>query len=361
MRRADDNLVAGRTADAWMADAVGLTEGTHPHPNPRVGAIVLSASGEIVATAAHAGPGAPHAEAAAIAAAGEAAAGGTLIVTLEPCSHHGRTPPCVDAIIASGIGTVLGGPVDPDHRVAGAGYARLRDAGVAVLADVATDVVKNADPGYFHHRRTGRPFVTAKIAMTADGQVAAADGTSRWITADAARRDAHRLRSRVDAVVVGAGTVRADDPLLDVRLDDYRGPQPRPVVIAGSHPLPATARLLSRSPIVFTPADVEVPGAETILAWGPYGVDLDVVMKELADRGLLHLLVEGGPQLLASLLAARLIDQLVVYVGGRLAGGSGLPPFAATFATIDDARRLSVTDVTTLDGDVRISYTLEDS
>lgn len=361
MRRADDNLVAGRTADAWMAEAVGLAESTHPHPNPRVGAIVLSDTGDVVATAAHTGSGGPHAEAAALEAAGAAAAGGILIVSLEPCIHHGHTPPCVDAILSAGIATVIGGPVDPDHRVDGAGYEKLRTAGVDVSSDVSSDVVVAADPGYFHHRRTGRPFVTVKYAMTADGQVAAADGSSRWITGPAARRDAHRLRSHVDAVMVGAGTLRSDDPLLDVRLDGYDGPQPRPVVIAGAQPLPHGARLWQRDPIVFAPSDVDLPGTEVVAAWGPAGVDLETSMKELADRGLLHVLVEGGPHLSASLLAAGLVDQLIVYVGGRVAGGSGLAPFAGHFATMGDDRSLVLTDVAQIGSDVRITYTLEAS
>jgi diaminohydroxyphosphoribosylaminopyrimidine deaminase/5-amino-6-(5-phosphoribosylamino)uracil reductase len=345
-----------------MRDAVALTQGTHPHPNPRVGAIVLSADGEVLSRAAHTGPGSPHAEADALATAGRAAAGGYLIVTLEPCSHHGLTPPCVDTIIASGVASVIVGPVDPDDRVAGTGLAMLRAAGIDVVADVGVDDVIAADPGYFHHRRTGRPLVTLKYAATADGQIAAADGTSQWITGEEARADAHRVRAGSDAVMIGAGTLRADDPLLTVRYAGSADRQPMPVLIAGRRPLPESAALYARRPLIYRPGlgGDEPPGAEVVTAWSADGVDLAMVVKDLGDRGIVDLLVEGGPTLARSLLDAGLVDRLVVYVGARLAGGRGMSPFAGTFRSIDAARPLAIESVTALGPDVKIVYRLEE-
>ncbi len=361
-RRADDNRVGTRRAEEWMTDAVALATDTHPHPNPRVGAIVLSADGELVAQHAHAGPGAPHAEAAALADAGDRARGGTLIVTLEPCPHRGHTAPCVDAIVSAGVARVLAGPVDPDPRVAGRGFAALEAAGVAVDRDVDGGTVAAMDPGYFIHRATARPMFTIKIAMTLDGQVAALDGTSQWITSAEARLDAHRLRASVDGVMVGAGTVRADDPLLSVRLPNYAGPQPMPLLIAGRNPLPKTARVYERGPIIYRP---EVHGdepqdAEVVAAWSPNGVDLTAMAKDIASRGMLHILVEGGPTLARSMLEANLVDEIVVYVGAILAGGGGAAPFAGGFESISAATEMALIDVARFGPDVRLTYRIED-
>jgi diaminohydroxyphosphoribosylaminopyrimidine deaminase / 5-amino-6-(5-phosphoribosylamino)uracil reductase len=361
-RAVDAKLVAGRRADEWIRDAVSLTAGTHPHPNPRVGCIVLSAGGDVLARSAHTGPGYSHAETAALSAAGGAAAGGTVIVTLEPCSHQGLTPPCAPAVIASGVTTVIAGPEDPDQRVAGNGFAMLRDAGIRVISGVATTDVIAADPGYFHHRRTGRPLVTLKYAATVDGQVAAADGSSRWITSPEAREDAHRLRAEADAVMIGAGTLRADDPMLTVRFPGYDGPQPLPVVVAGRRALPSGAALYQRRPLIYRPErhGDEPADAEVVAAWSPEGADLGAVLKDLGGRGILDLLVEGGPSLARSMLVAGLVDRLVVYTGALLAGGSGLAPFSGIFPTMAAARRLVLDDVTRVGPDLRVAYHLED-
>ena len=182
-------------------------------------------------------PGGPHAEVTALAAAGEAARGATLYVTLEPCAHHGRTPPCTDAIIAAGVARVVVGIEDPDEQVAGRGIAALRAAGLDVTVGVAADEVAEQLAPYCKHRTTGQPWVVLKMAASLDGRTAAPDGTSRWITGEAARRDVHRLRARSDAVLVGAGTVRADDPALTVRLDDGAGAATQPLrVVLGTGP-----------------------------------------------------------------------------------------------------------------------------
>lgn len=342
-----------------MREAIALAAGTRPHPNPRVGALVLDANGLLVGRGAHAGPGSPHAEVLALEEAGERAGGGTLVVSLEPCSHTGRTPPCTEAVLASGVARVLVGAEDPDPRVAGRGLARLRSAGLEVRSGIVSDEVEALDPAYFHHRRTGRPRVTLKVALTLDGWAAAADGTSRWITSEEARADGHRLRAAVDAVVVGAGTVLTDDPALTVRLPGYSGGQPRPVVVAGRRPLPPAARIWERHPLVLAPAPAGYP-AEVVAVPGPDGVDLVAGLAALGERGLLDLLVEGGPTLGGALLRAGLVDRGVFYLGARLGGGEGKPALAGTFATLEQGRRVRIESAVALGPDVRIEFTLEE-
>jgi diaminohydroxyphosphoribosylaminopyrimidine deaminase/5-amino-6-(5-phosphoribosylamino)uracil reductase len=355
-RRVDDNSFEARRAEELMRIAVGLTDATFPHPNPRVGAIVLSSSGTMLAGHAHAAPGEPHAEATALSEAGDEAAGGTLITTLEPCVHHGRTPPCVDAIIDAKIATVFVGAEDPDDRVTGQGITQLRNAGIDVIVGVERDLVHEADPGYFHHRKTGMPRVTVKMASTLDGQAAALDRTSQWITGIEARQDAHLLRAASDAVVVGAGTLRADDPRLDVRLDDYDGRQPRPVVVGGTRALPDAATVYQRDPIVFLPDAGPAPAgvSDVIVAPGADGVDLSTMLKHLGAMGVVDVLVEGGPTLVGSMLRDRLVDTLVLYVGAKLGAGIGMPVVGGAFKTIDATQGVEITSVTRLGPDLRI-------
>jgi len=353
-RRTDsDNRSQHDRAEEWMALAAEITAETHPHPNPRVGAVVVAVDGSVVAAAAHLGPGRRHAEAAALETAGAAAREATLVVTLEPCNHHGRTPPCTEAIISAGVSTVLVGAGDPDARVRGRGIARLREAGIEVVG-LDSAAARAVDPGYFHHRRTGRPLVTLKTAMTLDGQVAALDRTSQWITSAAARADGHRLRAASDAVLVGAGTVIADDPQLDVRLPDHDGPQPRPVVVAGRRELPANARLFERDPLVYASRHHPLPGGEIVVVGGTGNVDLDAVLKDLGARNIVDLLVEGGATLADALWSAGLVDRVVFYFGGKLAGGAGLGPFAGSFETLRDATDVTITNVTRLGDDLRV-------
>ncbi len=354
-RRAEfDNRADDRRFEPAMRRAILLAGATRPHPNPRVGAVVLSAAGDVVATAAHLAPGEPHAEAAALAAAGDRARGGTLVVTLEPCAHQGRTGPCTAAVIAAGVEQVVIGAEDPDEMVAGRGIAELEQAGLDVLVGVLGAEVVALDPGYHHHRRTGRPRVTLKAAMTLDGQTAAADGTSQWITGIEARRDAHRLRAESDAVLIGAGTLRADNPRLDVRLDGFTGPQPRPVVVAGAEPLPATAALYARHPLVYSPVPLAAEGIEDVVAAGEGGVDVEAMMKDLGARGIVDLLVEGGATIAGSLLAADLIDRFVLYVGAKVGGGTGRGVFAGRFESLTGATDVVVTEVSRLGADLKI-------
>lgn len=297
-------------------------------PNPWVGAVVV-ADGRVVGAGATQQPGGHHAEVLALAAAGPTACGATLAVTLEPCAHTGRTPPCVERIIAAGISRVVVGIGDPDPLVDGAGIAALRRAGIAVRTDVlATEVAEQLRP-YCHHRRTGRPYVVCKLAASVDGGTAAADGSSRWITGPHARADVHRLRAESDAVVVGAGTVRADDPELTVR--HVAGPDPLRVVV-GSAPTEARIR--------------------PCLEWNGPLTDL---LDELGSRGVLQLLVEGGPTLARSFHDEDLVDRFVVYVAPALLGSGARPLLAGPgAATIDDAWRGTFGDIARVGEDLRV-------
>ena len=320
--------------------ALAASVRTSTAPNPWVGCVVVPAgtgAGAPAYEGATAPPGGPHAEVAALARAGEDARGATLVVTLEPCAHHGRTPPCTDAIIEAGVARVVIGIEDPDQHVAGRGVAALRAAGIDVTVGVAADEVAEQLAPYLKHRRTGRPWVVLKMAASLDGRTAAPDGTSRWITGDAARLDVHHMRARSDAVLVGAGTVRADDPELTVRLDD-RPPaadettQPLRVVLGKA---PAGARV--------HPA-LELSG------------DLGDVLEELGRRGVLQLLVEGGATVAHDFHAAGLVDRYVLYLAPLFFGGDDARPLFAGHGagTIGDVWRGRLVSVERLGDDLRV-------
>lgn len=321
---------------AALEQAGQLARRQHPHPNPRVGAVLLDPFGRIVGQGAHVGPGSAHAEILALSEAGDRAREGTMVVTLEPCNHHGRTGPCTEALFKAGIKRVVVGAIDLDSRVAGTGVDRLRSFGIDV--EVTEGGGEAIDPAYFHHRRTGRPLVTLKLAATLDGQIAPLDGHSRWITGDEARADAHRLRAASDAVMVGAGTVRRDDPRLDVRLPDEQF-SPRPVVVAGEGVIPETAQIWSRNPIVIRSRT---------------GDSLRGPILELAAQGYLAVLVEGGARLARSLWEQDLIDRVVLYLAGRLAGGTGQPMFEGPWSTLADSRPIEIEALTRLGSDLRL-------
>ncbi len=314
-----------------MQQAISLAERVRrtASPNPWVGAVLVTPDGEVF-EGATAEPGGAHAEAAALRAAGAKASGATIYSTLEPCSHHGRTPPCANALLGAGIHRVVVGIEDPDPHVAGRGLARLRDAGVEVTVGIEADAVRAQLAPYLTHRTAGRPWVTLKLAATLDGRTAAADGSSRWITGPAARADVHRLRAWHDAVLVGAGTVRADDPALTVR--DAEGPDPVRVVLGRA---PDGARI--------HPA-IELDGP------------LDVVLKDLAGRGILSVLVEGGATVSHAFHAAGLVDRYVIYIAPALMGGDdGAPLFRGTGAKdMSEIWRGRVVDVRQIGEDVRI-------
>jgi diaminohydroxyphosphoribosylaminopyrimidine deaminase / 5-amino-6-(5-phosphoribosylamino)uracil reductase len=342
-----------------MRAALALAAAHRPHPNPRVGALVLDKEARVVGKGGHLGPGEDHAEVVALSQASDRAHGGTLVVTLEPCTHRGRTPPCVDAIVAAGIGKVVIGAGDPDPRVAGAGVAFLRAAGLEVTEGVIAEEVRRIDPAYFHHRLTGRPRFTLKTAMTLDGQVAAADLSSQWITGLEAREDAHHLRATMDAVLTGAGTVLSDDPQLTVRLEGYQGPQPRPVVVAGRRSLPATAKVWRPGAIVISTQPVDLP-AEVLLVPDLDGLpDLKQAAIALGEAGLLDIVVEGGPGIAGAMWQQGLIDGGVFYLGARLAGGVGRGVFTDSWSTLAYATEIGITDVRRLGADLRVEWVIK--
>jgi diaminohydroxyphosphoribosylaminopyrimidine deaminase/5-amino-6-(5-phosphoribosylamino)uracil reductase len=344
--------------DRLMHRAVELAlKWPYTHPNPRVGAVIADASGDVVGEGWHRGPGTDHAEVVALREAGEAARGSTAFVTLEPCSFHGRTPPCVDALIAAGVSIVVIGTIDPDSHVAGEGVRRMENAGIEVITGVAEQAARELDPAYFHHRETGMPLVTVKWAMTLDGSVAADDGTSQWITAEPAREDVHELRSSVDGVVVGAGTLRADDPRLDVRIDGFEGVQPRPVIVAGVGDLPVHAKVWELDPVVVATRDLNPPSGELLVVDEVHGwPDPRETCRRLADLGMLHLLLEGGPTLAGAWWRAGVISNGMVYIGAKVGGGTGRSPLAGSFAAIEDASEVEFEVVRNVGDDVVIAF-----
>lgn len=318
--------------EAWMAEAAALGRSvrTTTSPNPWVGAVVVPAGDGPAAEGATEAPGGQHAEVVALGLAGPAAAGATLYVTLEPCCHHGRTPPCVDAIVAAGVARVVIAVPDPDPRVSGGGVAALRAAGVDVVVGVGREEVEEDLVAYLHHRRSGRPWVVLKLAATLDGRTAAPDGSSRWITGPLARADAHRLRAESDAIAVGAGTVRADDPALSVR--DAPGRDPLRVVLGRA---PEGARVL--------PALEHTGSAAELL-------------DALGGRGVLQLLVEGGAHVAHQMHAAGLVDHYVIYLAPALLGGDdGLGMLAGPGApTMSGVWRGALSGVRRVGGDLRV-------
>lgn len=319
-----DDLEAMGQAIRAAASVRGATA-----PNPWVGCVLEATDGRVF-TGATQPPGGAHAEAAALAEAGEAARGATAWVTLEPCSHTGRTGPCAEALIQAGVARVVVGIEDPDPLVAGQGIERLRDAGIEVQVGVAADEVRQQLAPYLKHRRTGRPWVLLKLGASLDGRTAAPDGTSQWITGGAARADAHQLRAESDAIVVGAGTVRADDPSLTVRHVPGRDPLR---VVLGTAP----------------------PGSKVLPALEFRG-ELPDLLDQLGQRGILQVLVEGGATVAGAFHRAGLVDQYVVYVAPAIFGGDDARPlFAGPAAeTIADVWRGAITGTTILGGDLRI-------
>jgi diaminohydroxyphosphoribosylaminopyrimidine deaminase/5-amino-6-(5-phosphoribosylamino)uracil reductase len=274
------------------------------YPNPPVGAVILNEAGDVVGAGGTQPAGGPHAEVMALRAAGERAAGGTAVVTLEPCNHHGRTPPCVDALIQAGVAAVVYALADPNPVAAG-GDDRLRSAGITVTAGVgAEDVTGGPLREWLHKQRTGQPHITWKYATSVDGRSAAADGSSQWITSDAARADLHVRRAACDAIVVGTGTVLIDDPTLTARLPGGALADRQPLrVVVGKREISSEANVLnddSRTMVIRTH-------------------DPNEVIRALSDRT--DVLVEGGPTLAGAFLRAGVIDRILAYVGPILLGG----------------------------------------
>jgi diaminohydroxyphosphoribosylaminopyrimidine deaminase/5-amino-6-(5-phosphoribosylamino)uracil reductase len=304
-------------------------------PNPSVGCVIVQ-DGALIGMGRTADGGRPHAESEALKMAGDAACGATAYVTLEPCAHHGQTPPCADALIEAGIRRVTVGLVDPDHQVAGEGIRRLEDAGIIVTEGAEDGTVSEFYQAYLHHRTTGRPMVTAKIASTLDGKIALPDGRSKWITGDRMRQYIHLLRSQHDAILTSSGTVRADNPQLTCRLDGYDGPQSLRIVVASRAGLDLDTNLaqstgLSRIIVIGSaPADDLADGVESIIVAAddqgypaPQGI-----LEHLGQMGVTSVMVEAGGTFLASLLKAGVIDRLVWTRSSGLIGGEGRPSLA---------------------------------
>ncbi len=327
MPQSDDDLMQS-------AIAAGATARTRTAPNPWVGAALLTTDGT-VHTGATEPSGGRHAEIVALHAAGPDAAGATLATTLEPCVHTGRTGPCTEAIIAAGITRVVVSIEDPDTSVARAGIRRLRDAGIEVAVGSGAETVRTQLAPYLHHRRTGRPYVILKLAATIDGRTAAPDGQSEWITGVEARTDVHRLRAESQAILVGAGTVRADDPALTVRLVD--GPEPRRIVLGTA---PDAAKIH--------------PCTEWV---GP----IPELLDELGADGVLQLMVEGGANVASEFHDAGLVDRYVIYLAPAVFGGNDAHPLfvGAGAPSMSDLRRGRFVSTQMLGADLRVDIELD--
>lgn len=354
------------TADdfRWMARALelaarGLFTTT---PNPRVGCVIVR-DGQVVGEGWHIRAGEPHAEVHALAMAREAARGATAYVTLEPCSHHGRTPPCADALLKAGVRRVVAAMNDPNPLVAGRGLQRLRDAGIDTLAGVQEAEARELNIGFISRMTRGRPWLRLKAAATLDGKTALENGVSQWITGDDARRDAHRWRARSCAVLTGIGTVRDDDPQLNVRaLVTER--QPLRVVVDARLDTPLNARLLDGGPVLIAAA-VDNPeriaalqrrGADVVVLPNDGGkVDLDALMLELGRRGLNEVTAESGFKLNGSLLREGCVDELVLYLAPFLVGDAARGLFnLPALSSLADKRPLTIRDVRMIGQDLRI-------
>lgn len=362
--------------ERWMERAMELAARAAgwTNPNPLVGCVLVR-DGRVLGEGWHERYGEAHAEVNALAACvrnGEDPAGAVAYVTLEPCAHHGKQPPCADALIEAGIARVVIGSRDPNPLVAGKGAARLEAAGVQVERDVLRTACDALNPVFFHYITTRRPYVVAKWAMTADGHIACASGDSRWVSGPASREDAHRLRHRLTAIMVGAGTVVADDPTLTCRLEgDVR--QPVRVVCDSHLRLAEDAQLLrtiEQAPLLIAcgvltneeaakAARLEARGAEVVSVPGADGrVDLLALMELLGARGIDSVLLEGGSSLMGAAWDAGLVQEVVAYIAPKVVGGLGAPSAVAGVgvACMAEAHSLGEPRVSLFGGDVRVVW-----
>ncbi len=337
-----------REALLLAKNALGRTS-----PNPLVGAVIVR-EGRVVGAGWHRKAGTPHAEVHALAMAGDLAHGATAYVTLEPCSHHGRTGPCAEALIKAGVKRVVTAMLDPNPLVAGRGKAMLEAAGVEVMVGVLAEEARRLNEAYLKWVIEKLPFVTLKTAMTLDGKIATAAGKSRWITGEAARRRVHEMRDVADAIVVGIGTVLADDPSLTTRLADGTGRNPVRVIVDSRARTPLTAKVVqdgaAKTLVAVTCAApeercaaLEAAGVEVVRAGEGEHVDLAALMRLLAARDLTSVFVEGGGTLNFSLLAAGLVDKVHAFIAPKIVGGKAAltPVEGAGFAELADAAVLT--------------------
>ncbi len=363
--------------EQYMAEALALASRAagYTHPNPMVGAVVVK-EGRIIGRGYHHRAGEAHAEVHALAEAGDKAKGATLYVTLEPCAHFGKTPPCANRVVEAGIKRVVVGIVDPNPLVAGKGVNILRNAGIEVEIGVLAHECARLTEGFITYIKTGRPFVTLKSAMSLDGKIATRTGDSKWITDEAARKDGHRLRASHDAILTGIGTVLADNPKLDCRLTGEDWPyevaphQPDVVILDSKGRTPDDAALWhgpTRKILIFVTKACSKARQDALTALGAtvhevpaglngVGVDLDAVLDSLGGAGYTSVLVEGGSGVIASFVEQRLFDKIVTYVGNILIGGqdalSAVGGQGAT--TLADAVPLQFEAPTTIGDNIRI-------
>lgn len=350
----DADTRAMRRAVELAARGLGSTS-----PNPVVGCVITDASGTVVGEGWHERAGGPHAEVHALRAAGAAARGGTAYVTLEPCNHTGRTGPCARALIEAGITRVVHAVSDPDPQARG-GADTLREAGITVEAGLLADEAEAGNAAWLTSVRLGRPYVLWKYAATLDGRIAAADGTSRWISSPESRADVHRLRAEADAVVVGSGTLRADDPHLAVR--GIEGAvQPLRVVLDTHATVRPTARVLDEAaPTLIAVAENadtrHLAGVDvTRLPSDTYGLSVDALLGELHRRGIRSVLLEGGPTLAGAFVAAGAVDKVVGYLAPVLLGAGPAALADAGIGTLTEALRLRITETVRIGTDIRIT------
>ena len=350
-----------REALALAEQAIGLSE-----PNPRVGCLIVADNGTVLGRGHTQQAGGPHAEVMALrdaAAHGHPVRGATVFVTLEPCAHHGRTPPCCDALAQAGVGRVVMALEDPNPLVAGQGAARLRAAGIEVIAGIEADAARELNIGFFSRMQRQRPWVRLKVAASLDGRTALPDGTSQWITGEAARTDGHAWRRRASALLTGVGTLVHDDPRLDVRLV-ATARQPLRVVLDSKLSAPLGARVFhsAGSALVYAAqpaaerlAAFTAHGIEVVLAAGAHGrVDLAAVLADLAQRGINELHVEAGAQLNGALVRERLVDEYLIYLAPKLLGpGFDMAAFGP-LAELSQATELRFHRIERVGDDLRI-------
>ena len=359
----------------FMTQALRLAEkGVYTaHPNPVVGCVIVN-RGDVVGEGWHEAAGEAHAEINALNAAGSAAKGSTVYVTLEPCTHHGKTPPCVDALIEAGVAEVVIGLEDPNPNVAGGGISKLEQAGIRVRTGAHSGLVGLQLRGFLSRATTGRPFVCVKIACSLDGCVAMADGESQWITGPEARADVQRLRARSGAIMSGIGTVLVDDPSFTVRdpAIDTRGRQPLRVILDRNLRMPLSAEMLAlpgKTLIYCSASDVDnrrslaEAGAEIIEVDSINGfVDAEQVLGDLGEREINDVLVEAGPALTGYLLENDLVDELVIYQAPHIMGSETIGMFRTpSWTSLSDRRVLEITDAHPVGRDTRITARLRGS
>ncbi|MDC8832768.1 bifunctional diaminohydroxyphosphoribosylaminopyrimidine deaminase/5-amino-6-(5-phosphoribosylamino)uracil reductase RibD [Alteromonas gilva] len=361
-----------KTDEYWMARAVQLAaRGRYTtSPNPRVGCVIVK-NNQAIGEGYHIQAGTPHAEVHALRAAGDNAAGATAYVTLEPCSHTGRTPPCAEALVTAQVARVVVAMTDPNPQVSGRGIARLEAAGIAVTQGVLTQQAKALNPGFIKRMETGLPWVRVKLASSLDGKIALANGNSQWITGPAARRDVQRFRAQSCAIITGSGTVSKDEPSLLVRPEQARITdyplaivrQPLRVVIDSQQQLSPQRQMFNDGhPVLLVNSHVQTGFAAAVEQFtaphSPAGkTDLNAVLSELGSRGINELWVEGGAGLAGAFISAGLVDELIIYQAPKLLGDKGLSMVNLPgYEQVNEAPHLKLIDIRHIAQDIRLTY-----